>query len=83
MPGRSNHRRTLFDPLHLSDGFASGVDVQDFEDWIRLVWWTATGDNAQGPRRKIGCIVIPRSALPAIQQELRDSAGNPREGRKH
>lgn len=84
MAGRSNnHRRSLFDPLHQGDVFASGIDVQDFDDWLRLVWWTATAEYAQGPRRKVACIVIPRSALAAMLQELRGSAGSIREVRKH
>jgi hypothetical protein len=84
MPARRHdHRRPLVDPTDLADAFASGVDLQDFEDWVRLVFWVEVAENGQATRRKVAPVVVPRSLLLALTQELRGSIGPDREARRH
>ncbi|MFH0299806.1 hypothetical protein AAFX91_21745 [Bradyrhizobium sp. 31Argb] len=82
---RNDHRRPVIDPHTIGDTFASGVDVQDHEDWTRLNWWVDVAGNGNGTRRKVASIVLPRSALPTVMQELRGSQaqGHGRETRRH
>lgn len=75
----------LIDPVTLTDAFASGFEVQDFEDWLRLVCWAdythSGGDGVRGERRKSASIVIPRSAIFALMEALRDSVGHTKDAR--
>lgn len=80
---RGNHRRPLADPHHIGDAFANGADLQDHEDWVRLVFWAEMADDSDASRRKAASIVMPRSALDALMQELRGSFGGEREARRH
>lgn len=66
---------------HVPDLFASGFDVHDWEDWLRLNCWVETvepggGDGAQQLRRKAGALVIPRSSLYELIKVLRYSAAH-------
>ena len=46
-PMRTRKRKPpLHDPEHVSDAFASGFAVEDFEDWLRLVGWADHGDGS-------------------------------------
>jgi hypothetical protein len=80
---RHDHKRPLADPHHVGDVFASGFDLQDFEDWVRVVSWVDIVDNAHVTRRKVASIVVPRSALHALMQELRGSIGGYRDVGRH
>lgn len=82
-PRRHDHRRPILEPHHVGDDFASGCDVEDHEDWLRLVWWVDIPGNSHGARAKVRSIVLPRSALPNVVQELRGGAGHGREARRH
>lgn len=82
-PRRQDGRRLVLNPLHIGDDFAAGCDVQDYEDWLRLVWWVDVPGNGHGHRCKVRGIILPRSALHDVIQELRDSAGYGRELRRH
>ena len=82
-PRRSDHRKPLLDPGSIGDDFASGVDVEDHEDWMRLVWWVDIPGNGNGARCKVRSLIVPRSALPNILQEMRGGAGHGRETRRH
>jgi hypothetical protein len=73
----------MVDPENIGDAFASGVDVHDYEDWLRLVWWVDMQDN-HGRRRKVASIVLAKHLLPVVVQELRGaSSGHGRETRRH
>lgn len=80
-PRRNDHRRPVVDPHIIGDTFASGVELQDFEDWVRLSWFVDLPGN--GSRRKVASIVLPRSAVPIVTQELRGSHTHTREARRH
>jgi hypothetical protein len=80
---RSDHGRPLADPTNLEDRFASGFEVHDFDDWLRLVAWAETTDNSHTGRRKVASVVLPRSALATLIQALRGSGGDDREARRH
>jgi hypothetical protein len=83
-PRRPDHRRPILEPHPIGDDFASGCDVQDHEDWLRLVWWVDIPGNGNGARCKVRSIVLPRSALPNVLQEMRGgSLGHGREARRH
>ncbi|MET4247538.1 hypothetical protein [Bradyrhizobium sp. LA6.7] len=82
-PRRHEHRRPILDPHHVGDDFASGCDVQDYEDWLRLVWWVDVPGNGSGARCKVRGIVLPRSSLHQVVLNLRDSVGYGRETRRH
>jgi hypothetical protein len=82
-PRRHDHRRPIIDPEQIADVFASGLDIQDYEDWMRLVWWVDVPGNGHGPRRKVASIALPKSLLPVVVQELRGGGGHGREGRRH
>ncbi|MEY9358973.1 hypothetical protein ABH994_001694 [Bradyrhizobium yuanmingense] len=83
MARRPDHRRPLLDPRGIGDDFASGCDVQDHEDWLRVVWWVDVPGNGHGTRCKVRSIVLPRAALHQVVLNLRDSVGYGRETRRH
>ncbi|UPJ65253.1 hypothetical protein [Bradyrhizobium sp. 191] len=83
MARRPDNRRPLLDPNGLSDDFASGCDVQDHEDWLRVVFWVDVPGNGHGARCKVRSLVLPRSALPSVLQELRGGPAHGREARRH
>ncbi len=80
---RNDHRRPVVDPHTIGDTFAAGMELQDFEDWVRLSWFVDLPGNGQGARRKVASIVLPHSAVPAVTHELRGSHGHTRESRRH
>lgn len=68
----------LTDPAHVPDVFASGFDVHDWEDWLRLICWADVvdvGDSGRPERRKAASIVIPRSSVYSLIEALRYSVG--------
>ncbi|MGE3150918.1 MAG: hypothetical protein AB7K04_17865 [Pseudorhodoplanes sp.] len=72
-----------FNP-NVSDVFASGFDVHDWEDWLRLICWVETvepqpGDGARHARKQTAAIVIPRSSLYELIRVLRHSAAHYRD----
>ncbi len=79
MPTRAA-KPPLTDPAHVPDVFASGFDVQDWEDWLRLVCWAdmiePADDGSRAERRKAAAIVIPRSSLYELIKALRHSAAH-------
>jgi hypothetical protein len=77
-PRRHDHRRPFVEPHHIADDFASGCDVQDHEDWLRLVWWVDVPGNSSGARCKVRSIVLPN-----VLQEMRGGTGHGREARRH
>jgi hypothetical protein len=80
---RHDQRRPLNDPANLADSFASGFEVHDFDDWLRLVAFVDLTENAHTGRRKVASVVMPRSALNELLLRLRDSAGDDREAQRH
>lgn len=83
-PQRQDGRRpTMVDPDNIGDAFASGLDVQEYEDWLRLVWWVDIPGNARGLRRKVASITVAKALLPVVVQELRGAAGHGRDTRRH
>jgi hypothetical protein len=76
---RPNHRRSLADPHQLGDVFASGFEVHDFDDWLRLVAWTDTTDDHHTGRRKVASLAMPRTTVLMLMQALRESIGEDRE----
>jgi hypothetical protein len=82
-PRQSDHRRPLADPANVADSFASGFEVHDFDDWLRLVAWADITENSHTGRRKVASVVMPRSALQLLMQALRESGGDDREARRH
>jgi len=82
------HPAPLADPHNVADAFASGVDVQDYEDWVRLLGWAEcqaiAGDGfAREDRRICARIVMPRSAVPELVRALRQSVATHREAQRH
>ncbi|MBB4017351.1 hypothetical protein GGR16_002380 [Chelatococcus caeni] len=74
--------------IHTPDVFASGVDVHDWEDWIRMTFWADArpgidDGDAKHERRVVAHVVIPRSSLPNLMRSLRQSAGHREEPRRH
>jgi hypothetical protein len=80
---RQDHRRALADPHQLGDVFATGFEVHDFDDWLRLIGWAEMTDNSHTSRRKVASLVMPRSTLLKLMQALRESVGDDREARRH
>lgn len=78
MARRNGPRRPMIDPANIGDAFASGLDVHDYEDWLRLV------PGNQGMRRKVASIVLAKALLRVVLQELRGAGPeHGREGRGH
>lgn len=79
----------LTDPAHVPDAFASGFEVQDFEDWLRLIGWADYVEGGDGnggariERRKAAGIVIPRSSVPGLLEALLRSIGPRRDQQRH
>lgn len=84
---RPEYRPPLTDPLAIRDVHAAGFEVEDFEDWLRLIAWSPmSGDGGNGgavtERRKTASLVIPRSGVHGLIDALRHSAGpQPRQTR--
>jgi hypothetical protein len=75
---RRAHLPPLTDPDRVRDVFASGFDVHDEEDWLRLIGWAVhshDGDDGSGneERRKAMSLVVPRSAVRSLMEALRHS----------
>jgi hypothetical protein len=80
---RTDHRRPLTDPANLPDSFASGFEVHDFDDWLRLVGWADVTDNSHTVRRKTASLVMPRTALRMLMQVLRGSIRDEEQATEH
>ena len=79
-PRRTDHRRPLVDPHNIGDCFASGLDIQDFEEWVRLTWYVEAGGNGTTERRKVAAIILPKGLIPVVVTEL---GGGPSRTRRH
>lgn len=75
------------DVEHVADIFASGFEVHDWEDWVRIVCLVDTvepSDGAHEQRAKVrASIVVPRSSIYDLLQALRQSVGHVRTPERH
>lgn len=82
-PRRQDGRRLILNPREIGDAFACGVEVQDYEDWLRLTFFADVVHNGHAARCKAAGLILPRSALHGVINELRGGPGQGREGRSH
>lgn len=69
---------TMDDPPPIPDSFATDFEVEDFEDWLRIVCLVKAGESGrdgQGTRWRTASLILPRSSLHGLMTELRHSAG--------
>jgi hypothetical protein len=85
---RRGHRPPLTDPQAVADAFATGFEIDDGEDWLRLTGWTErSGNGGDGgglaERRKTVSLVLPRSAVYGLMEALSLSMANGGQPRRH
>lgn len=90
MPRRKQPHAPVIDPANIPDAFASGFDVQDWQDWVRVVGFAddvapvdGNGGSLHAVRRKSAAVIVPRSSLPELIDKLQESLGHRVREKRH